>query len=114
MTIGRLVSVCGRDRRQDERVDARLHDRAAGREVVGGRAGRRRDDQAVGLHARHELVADGHRQIDHPRAGRLGDDGVVQRDQFREGLARPEPCVERSIIRFSMCARPSSAASSEG
>ena len=42
-----------RDRRQQHRVHGRVHDRPAGREVVGGRAGGARDDQAVGADAHH-------------------------------------------------------------
>ena len=73
-------------------------------EVVGGRPGRRRDDQAVGLHARHELLADRHRQVDHPRPRGLGDDHVVQREMLRQGVP-PRIVVARSIIRSSMRAR---------
>ena len=114
MTIGRLVSVCGAIGVMHQRVDARLHDRTAGGQVVGGRSGRRRDDQAVGLDARDELVADRDRQIDHPRARRLGDDDVVQRDVSWRAAPPARIVVDRSISRSSMCARPVSAASSAG
>ena len=103
-----------RDRRQHERVDDRLHDRPAGGEVVGGRSGRRRDDQAVGLDARDELVADRHRQIDHPRPRRLGDDDVVQREVLgqRGAAADASSRAASSAPRRAPC--PPSAASSDG
>ena len=66
-----------------------MHDRAAGGEVVGGRSGRRRDDQPVGLHRRHELIADRHRQLDHARQRRAREDHVVQRHVRERRLPLP-------------------------
>ena len=48
-TSGRLVSVCGQIGVSTIASQVRRQDRPAGRQRVGGRAGRRRDDHAVGL-----------------------------------------------------------------
>ncbi len=45
---GALREGVGADRRDDDRRKLRMEDRPAGREVVGRRAGRRRDDDSVG------------------------------------------------------------------
>lgn len=79
-----------RDRREDDRVDARMNDRAARREVVRRRSGGAGDDEAVGLEARDELVADRDRQIDDAGERALRDDDVVEHDAFDEWVAGPQ------------------------
>src|SRR5262245_36816607 len=74
-TVGKRVR---RDRRQHQRVDRWMDDRTAGCEVVCGRSGCTRDNQAVSLHARDEASADRARQLDHPRQRSLGEDDVVE------------------------------------
>ena len=61
---------------------------AAGREVVGGRARRGRDDQAVGAHLHHALTADRDRELDDARQRRLGDHDVVEHQAIGEDLRR--------------------------
>ena len=56
MTIGRLVSVCGAIGVSTSASTRGMHDRPAGRQVVGRRSGGAGDDQAVGLDLRHEPV----------------------------------------------------------
>jgi hypothetical protein len=67
------------DRHQHPAGDARVQDRPAGRQRIGGRAGGRGDDQAVGAHVGDELVADVDAQFDHAGGGAAADDHVVER-----------------------------------
>ena len=55
-----------------------MDDGAAGRQVVGRRARRAGDDDAVGFHPGHELAVHGDFQIDHPRDLTARDDDVVE------------------------------------
>ena len=81
-TSGRFVSVCGAIGVSTSASTRRMHDRAAGRQVVGGRSGRRRDDQTVGLHVTDELAVDVDVDLDHARQRAARDDDVVEREAF--------------------------------
>ena len=61
-----------------------MDDRAAGRQGVGRRSGRRGDDQTVGLVGRDVLTVDGQPQVDDARQGALGDHHVVEDRLARE------------------------------
>ncbi len=100
-TVGERVR---RDRRQHERIDARMHDRSAGREVVGRRSGRGRDDESVGFDVAHQLAIDGDVQLDHPRQRASGDDDVVQRQALGGGTAVPHHAAEQHQARLGRCA----------
>ena len=63
-----------------------MHDRAAGREVVGRRSRRGRDDQAVGLDVADELAVDRDVDLDHARQRAARDDDVVEREMFARPL----------------------------
>src|SRR5213594_553325 len=80
----------GADRRQHDRVHGREQDRPAGREVVGGRAGGCRDDEAVGTVRGGVLSLDGHREVDDATHRGLGDDDVVEGGVLPEPLAVPD------------------------
>ena len=67
------------DRSDDESVEGRMDDRAAGGERIGGGTGRRGHDQAVGAVAAHVTAVDGDIEIEHAGQRRLVGDGVVQR-----------------------------------
>ena len=69
-----------RDGHQRERRHVRRDDRAAGRQRVGGRSGRRGDDQAVGAHRIDEAAVDLDAHLDHAAAAAAVDDDVVERD----------------------------------
>src|SRR5437899_506746 len=80
----------GADRRQHDRVHRRKQDRPTGGEAVGGRAGRRRDDQAVGAVRGGVLPLDRHREVDDAAHRRLGDNNVVEGGVLPEPLAVPD------------------------
>src|SRR5437899_5836624 len=80
----------GADRRQHDRVHRRKQDRPTGREAVGSRAGRRRDDQAVGAVRGGVLPLDRHREVDDAAHRRLGDNNVVEGGVLPEPLAVPD------------------------
>src|SRR2546430_150554 len=80
----------GTDRRQHDRVHRREQDGPAGREVVGGRASGRRDDEAVGAVGGGVLSFDRHREIDDTTHRGLGDDDVVEGGVLAEPLAVPD------------------------
>ena len=115
ITTGRLVSMCGAIGVSSDRVDGGMDDRSARREVVGGRSGRARDDQAVGAHAHDRLVADRRPTSSMMRdSAPLRDHDVVEHERDRRsGWPLRAACAPRSIMRVSMCARPSSTASSD-
>ena len=78
-----------------QRLDLRPHDRAAGAEVVGGRAGRRRADDAVAAPARQRPAVDLDDDLEHPLARGLLDAGLVDREGAGHQLAVVEhPDVE--------------------
>ena len=52
------------NRRHRDDLCARVNEWAAGREIVGGRASRRREDQAVAVVLRHEFVIGQHLESD--------------------------------------------------
>ncbi len=64
-----------------------MHDRSAGGQRVGGRTGRRRDDQAVRTLVVDELVVDVQRKLHHPRHRTGVHDDVVQRGRTADVLA---------------------------
>jgi hypothetical protein len=74
------------DGRDDDGVHRGVHDGAAGREVVGGRTRRRRDDQPVGAEAVDELPVEPRVDLDDARQGRLRDDHVVEHTVAQELL----------------------------
>ena len=75
------------DRHHQQRLDPRPHDRAAGAEVVGGRAGRRRAHDAVAAPARERAAVDLDDDLEHPLAGGLLDARLVQRPGAGDDLA---------------------------
>ena len=112
ITIGRLPSVCGRDRRDEQRVDAGVHDGAAGREVVGGRARGARDDQPVGLDVGHEVVVDRHGEVDEARDRALRDRRRRSARCDRRRRVPPLSARACSMARSCIGAVPSTAAAS--
>ena len=64
-----------------------MHDRAARRQVVRGRSGGRRDDEAVGLDVADELPVDVHVDLDHARQRAARDDDVVEGERGRRRVA---------------------------
>ena len=96
-----------RDRREHDGVHGGKENGTAGREVVGGRAGRRRDDQAVGPVADGVAAADRDGQIHDAAHRRLGDDHVVQRAVLPDRLAAPDQARGQQHPFFrSPCGRP--------
>ena len=83
--IGRCVSACGATGTSAKRRDVRVENRAAGRQRVRGRSGRRRDDDAVGAHHVDEPAIDLDRAFDHRAAAAAIENDVVQRQR---GFAR--------------------------
>ena len=69
-----------RHRREHEAAQRGRRDRAAHRERVGGRAGRRRDDHAVGRVGRERAAVDRHVEADQVAAALLLQRGFVQRE----------------------------------
>ena len=76
------------DRRDQDHRQRGVDDRAAGREVVGGRAGGRREDQPVRAVARDQLAVDLDAQLDDARERALGDHHVVERPVGERGAGR--------------------------
>ena len=66
-TSGRCVSVCGQIGVSTKASKLGQQDRPAGRERVGRRAGRRRDDQAVGAVGGHRRAVGAGLEVDHAR-----------------------------------------------
>ena len=87
-TIGRLDRSCGAIGTSTQPAMPRVQDRPAGRQRVGGGAGGRGDDQAVGAQVGDELVADVDRELDHAGGGAAADDHVVQREAFEDRARR--------------------------
>ena len=69
-----------RHRREHQAAQRRRRDRAAHRERVGGRAGRRRDDHAVGGVGRERAAVDRHVEADEVTAALLLQRGLVERE----------------------------------
>src|SRR5688572_21113456 len=92
------------DRREQQRIDDRLHDRATRGEVVGRRSGGRGDDEAVGADLHHHVVADRHRQLDDARERGLGDHHVVQYQLVGEARTGPEHLRVQHHPFFDRCA----------
>ena len=76
----------GADRGEHHDVELGLDHRAAGRQRVGGGAGRGGDDEAVGGVARDLLIADKDLDIDDLRRCRLLDNDLVQRGRRGQRL----------------------------
>jgi hypothetical protein len=68
-----------RDGRDEERGDGGRHDRAAGRERVGGRAERRGDHDGVGAVPDEDVAVDDDVDVERTAAGDAGHDDVVER-----------------------------------
>ena len=91
----------GRHRRQQQAPVARRHDRAPRRERVRGRAGRRRDDHAVGRVGREERAVDLDVEADQAPGVQLLEHGLVERVPATGRRARPTrrrpraPCARR-------------------
>ena len=84
--VGQRVRAHRHDREHRQR---RVQDRPAGRQRVGGGAGRRRHDQAVGAQVVDELAVDAHLELDQAAVGALGDTGVVERPHVEQALVAP-------------------------
>ena len=83
-------AVADRVRTDRHHADGRQHrvqDGAAGRQGVGGRTGRRGDDDAVAASRPDQFVVHPPRVLDHAARLALGNDGVVQRDTFGHACA---------------------------
>ena len=66
------------NRGHHDRLEGRVEDRPAGRQIVGGGSGRCGDDQAIGLETAHERAVDVHRQHQDAGKGGLVDHCVVE------------------------------------
>ena len=78
------------DRHDEQRLDSRPDDRAAGAEVVGRRACGRRQHHPVAAPPRQWTVVDLDDHLDHPLAGGLLDAGLVEREGVGHQLAVAE------------------------
>ena len=78
-----------RDGHEQERGELGREDRAARRERVGGGAGGRGDDDAVGAHRVGEAAVDLHRALDHAAERAAIDDDVVERQRLVGRTAGP-------------------------
>ena len=102
------------DRRQHHRLHVGRQDRPARRQRVRGRAGRRRDDQAVRLVGRDLGAVEARLQVEQARDRSLGQHGVVDgaaRRGASTGLARTERIVTARRMRSSTGRRPAAASS---
>src|SRR5947208_15551967 len=72
------------ERHQRERRHRGMQDRALRRHRVGGRAGRRGDDHAVGAQGVDELAVDQQVELDQPPLRALADDGLVEGDGLQD------------------------------
>src|SRR6267143_2896071 len=72
------------ERHQRERRHRGMQDRALRRHRVGGRAGRRGDDHAVGAQRVDELAVDQQVELDQAPLRALADDGLVERDGLQD------------------------------
>ena len=79
-------------RHDHDRVKPRMHDRAAGRQRVCGRAGGRCDNQAIGLLRADELAVDVQLELDHAGGLARVQHHVVQR----------VPCPDRLFVASRM------------
>jgi hypothetical protein len=75
------------DRDDAQRLDLRPHDRSAGREVVGGGAGRGRTHHAVAAPPGQRAAVDLHDDLEHPLPGGFLDADLVDRERARHELA---------------------------
>ena len=82
IAIGRCVSACGATGTSRKRGELRREDRAAGGQRIGGRAGGRGDDDAVGAHRVGEAAVDVDRAVDHAAERAAIDHDVVERERF--------------------------------
>ncbi|MNJ18384.1 hypothetical protein D3C77_126840 [compost metagenome] len=73
-------------RHDDDGIELGVHDRTARRQRVGGRAGRRGDDQAVGLLAADELAVDVDLELDHARRFARVQHHIVERIALADGF----------------------------
>ena len=99
-TSGFANSACADERHHDDRLDGRPDDRAAGREVVGGRPGRRRHDDAVAAERRQRAPVDLDDDLEHALAAGLLDRRLVERPRLVDdrvgGVLHPHLQRERS------------------
>src|SRR5947199_297437 len=72
------------ERHQRERRHRGMQDRALRRHRVGGRAGRRGDDHAVGAQGVDELAVDQQVELDQAPLRALADDGLVEGDGLQD------------------------------
>ena len=87
MAIGRCVSACGATGTSRNDGSCGVEDRSARRQRVGGGAGRRGDDDAVGAQRIGEAAVDLDRAFDHAAERAAVDDDVVQREQRHVAVA---------------------------
>ena len=64
-----------------------MDQRPTGRQRIGGGAGRRRDDQAVGALVGDEMAIDLDPQLDHARRGTPVDHDVVHGERMKNAVA---------------------------
>ena len=97
-------------RHQRDHGQRRVQDRPAGGQRVGGGAGGRGDDQAVGAQVVDELPVDAHLELDQAALGALGDRHVVEREHVEHALAARAAPAAASSMRASVTYWPSSIA----
>ncbi len=78
---GREKSVCGEQRNDAERIDARRDQRTARRQEIGSRTRRRRDANAVGRNLRRVAVVDAKSERNESRDFAFAYDHVVEREE---------------------------------
>ena len=81
IATGRLESVCGEIGTSAIAGERRMQDRPARRERIGGRAGGRGHDEAVGAQVVDELAVHRHRDLDHAAHGAAAHHHVVHRER---------------------------------
>ena len=111
-TSGRFVSACGASGVRTTASADGCRIGPAGREVVGRRAGGRRDDQAVGLDVRDELAVHVDVDFDHARQRAARDDDVVQREVLGDACAVARDAAREQQPRFRASSRPATRRSS--
>ena len=94
----------GAEGRNDEGVDRGHYDGAAGGQIVGGRAGGGRDDDAVGTHGCDELLVDLDGEVGHACDGALGDGDVVEGVPTADRLTVATQLGVHHVAHFDACA----------
>ena len=88
------------DRRDEERLDRRIHDRAAGRKGIRRRTGRRSDDDAIRLVVHEMRLIDGKAEAQHARHAAFRHHNVVDGmpEEALSSLAPHESCEQEALL----------------